>query len=434
MYENSVFQKGVIIKMAVSNGYIKLDFERVSADEQFSRVEHYVQTMEKRKIVRSFSDRPVSEKLVEKAIETAGRAPSGANQQPWTYVLIKDPVIKKEIRKAAELEDENSGNKQYLEDAPYLVALFRINYGLAKQADGSLKKVRHYYVPESTPLSGGFFLAALQHAGLDCLVHAPVAASQQILHRPKNEKPLLLFAVGYAKEQALGCTGKPLSDIVISNASFSNDVSSAPNESETLIVNDETQLAAIESYFQFMKKRRNVRQYARENVDINLLYQAMRAVAIDPFGGEQPYRFAIVSNDEQKQKIRELAEIEEVKLYQERISDEWREALAPLGTNESKPHLTDAAHLVVAFYDTNERKNFALERASMAVGMLMGALHHAGLCTLTYTPSPMAFLRDYLERPKNEMPFIVLPVGYPAADCEVPDIIKKPLSEVLVKF
>ncbi|RXT00371.1 nitroreductase family protein [Ammoniphilus sp. CFH 90114] len=419
--------------MAISTGYIPLNFERVTPAQQYSRLDSYVQTLEQRKGVLSFSDREVSEKLMEKVIETAGRAPSGANQQPWTYVLIKNPDIKKAIREAA--EQETGESKECLEQAPYLVALFKVTYGLEKQPDGSVKRIKHYYVPESTPLSSGFFIAALQHAGLDCIVHPVFAALQSILSRPKNEKPCLLFAVGYAKEYNEH-TRKPLSEILIGESPL-DDFYSAQEDSLGMSHGDETQaLSSVESFLERMKKRRNVRHYSTEDADINLLYQAVRATAATPSAGSlQPFRFAIVSDSERKQMIRELAEIEERKLYEERISDEWREALAPLGTNASKPHLTDAPHLIIAFYIKDPGKNnYDIETASMAVGILMGALHHAGLCTLTHTPSPMAFLRDYLGRPTEEMPFIVLPVGYPIDGCQVPDITKKPLSEILVKF
>jgi nitroreductase len=343
------------------------------------------------------------------------------------------------------------GDKQYLEDAPYLVALFKINYGLEEQEDGSMKRIRHYYVPESNPISAGFFLAALQHVGLDCLVHAPVEASQKLLNRPRNEKPALLFAVGHAKEgyKAPELIRKAFSEIIIGDSPFSPDSYPAPSIAIRPEIDDQSQLSVAESYYKMIKRRRNVRHFSREDVDINLLYQAIRAAATTPSGGNlQPYRFAIVSDDESKQKIRELAEIEEKKLYEDRISDEWRDALAPLGTDASKPHLTDAPHLIIVFKVNDgldnaqvldqsllhKKNNFALEAGSMAVGILMGALHRAGVCTLTHTPSPMTFVRDYLERPLNEVPFLVLPVGYPAENCEVPNITKKPLSEILVKY
>lgn len=122
--------------------------------------------------------------------------------------------------------------------------------------------------------------------------------------------------------------------------------------------------------------------------------------------------------------------------------------MAPLGTNWKKPHLTDAPHLIIAFKVDQDpqsssypdssllvpRYDLSLVSAAMAAGVLLAAIHHAGLYALTHTPSPMVFLRDYLQRPKNEMPFLVIPVGYPTEDCHVPDIGKKPLSELLVEF
>jgi nitroreductase len=450
--------------MAVSNGFIPLDFNRISPKEQAERLENYIRRMETRRSVRAFSNRPVSQKVMEKVIQAAGTAPSGANQQPWTYVLIKDPTVKKSIREAAEQEEKELlkkskldtegkasmfGDKQYLEDAPYLVALFRVNYGLVKEADGSERRINHYYVPESVPISAGFFQAALKHVGLDSLVHAPVAATQEILNRPRNEKPALLFAVGFAEEgyKAPELKRKPLSEIAIGKSVVDSKPYPAPQLEGSLPLDDQVQLSIAEDYYQMIKKRRNVRDFSTEDADIELIYQAIRAAATTPSGGNlQPYRFVIVSDAERKQKIRELAEIEERKLYEERISDEWRDALAPLGTDASKPHLSDAPHLIICFKVNEEidqasvldqsllykKNNFALESGGMAVGILMGALHRAGLCTLTHTPSPMVFLRDYLERPLNEMPFLVMPVGYPAEGCLVPNITKKPLSEILI--
>ncbi|WP_164984892.1 nitroreductase family protein [Ammoniphilus sp. CFH 90114] len=450
--------------MAVSSGYIKLDFTRLTPEEQLNQVSDYTATMEQRRSVRSFSNRPVPEAVIEKVIHSAGTSPSGANQQPWTYVLIQDPEVKRAIREAAELEEQQrlenigidqtdmlnmTGNKDYLEEAPYLVALFKINYGLT--TDGTEQKIKHYYVQESAHISAGFFLAALQHAGLDSLVHAPVLAAQDILGRPKNESPSLLFAVGYAKDdyQAPSLKRRPLSEIVNTPSPFSTEILQAPEYLPRPKMEEQQQVAKANTYYEHIRRRRNVRHYSTEEVDIQLLHYAIRAAATTPSGGNlQPYRFAIVSDMETKQKIRELAEIEEKKLYEQRISEEWRDTLAPLGTNWKKPHLTDAPHLIVAFKvdeNPNEanvldqsllypKNNFAMESAAMAVGVLMGGLHHAGLCTLTHTPSPMTFLRDLLHRPKNEVPFVLLPVGYPAPDCEVPDITKKPLSEILVKF
>ncbi|RAL24043.1 nitroreductase family protein [Thermoflavimicrobium daqui] len=452
--------------MGHHKGFIPLHFQRIPPEEQWMRLNQYVRMMEKRRSVRSFSKRPLSEKVLEKVVHIAGTAPSGANQQPWTYILIKDPLIKRQIRLAAEQEESQRlqnyktngeqklstlGSHQYLEDAPYLVALFQINYGLT-ETNGRMQKIRHYYVRESAPISAGFFLAALQHAGIDCLIRPPVSSLQKILNRPKNESPLLLFAVGYAKDnyEAPLLSRKSFSELVIGETSFIPDSQTkAPPYTRSEIRTIQEQLAKTESYYQFIRKRRNVRHYSQEKVDEKLIYQALRAAITTPSSGNlQPYRFVVVNDQAKKEKIRALAEVEETKLYEERISDEWRKALAPLGTNASKPHLTDASHLIVAFkVDINStqaevvdtsllqtNQDLSLISTAMAVGVLLGALHHAGLCTLTYTPSPMTFLRNYFNRPKNEMPILVLPVGYPAPNCHVPNITKKDLSEILIKL
>ena len=150
----------------------------------------------------------------------------------------------------------------------------------------------------------------------------------------------------------------------------------------------------------------------------------------------------VISNQELKQKIREAAEQEELKTYQSRMPDAWKEVLDPLGTDHIKPHLTDAPWIVVLFKQTKRlRPNgemaptyYSVESCGIAAGMFISAIHRIGLTTLTHTPSPMGFLRDILGRPKHEDALLVLPVGYPAEDAMVPDIHRKTLDEISVWF
>jgi nitroreductase len=427
--------------MAISNGSILLNFERLQPEQQHQRVQAFVDTMQAPHEARRFSDRSVSEEVMEKIIHAAGTSPSGANQQPWTFVLVQDPFIKKQLRKAAEGEEKERGknnetDKAFLEAAPYVVALFKQKYGLERKEDGSTEKVKHYYPNESTAICAGFFIAALQHAGLDYRMHGPVKAMGDLLQRPDNEAPFLLFAVGYAEEQELSKRFS-LESLIDgdTNLSFTEE---AHHLEKPVFQSDEEQLNCASRYYDTIKRRRNVRDYSTEPVDLTLIQQAFQSVNAAPMLTEsQAFRFVLVTHPETKQKIREQAEGEEKKFYEEKITDEWRDVLQPLGTNWQKPHLTDAPYIIAAFKiddSSSKEKTMPLISTGIAVGILMSALHHAGLCTLTHTPSPMTFLRDLLERPKAEMPIVVLPVGYPATDCEVPDITKKPLSKILVKL
>lgn len=195
--------------------------------------------------------------------------------------------------------------------------------------------------------------------------------------------------------------------------------------------------AALEARF---AARRSVRAFSPEPVPRALIEIAVRATSSAPSGAHrQPWRFVCVDDPGLKREIRIAAEREERATYEGgRMPEEWREALAPLGTDWHKPYLEIAPWLVVVFEevhgvrpDGGPRKNYYVkESVGIACGFFIAALHEMGLATLTHTPSPMGFLRTILGRPANERPFILFPVGYPAADAEVPDLHRKPLDEV----
>jgi iodotyrosine deiodinase len=152
----------------------------------------------------------------------------------------------------------------------------------------------------------------------------------------------------------------------------------------------------------------------------------------------QPWRFVVVKDKEIKRKIREAAEREEFESYHGRMSEKWLRRLAPLGTDEHKPFLEIAPYLIVVFRINSitedgetEPTYYSQESVGIAVGMLLAALHNAGLATLTHTPSPMKFLQEILQRPKMEIPFVLIPVGLPAEDAKVPNIKRKPLEEIM---
>jgi nitroreductase len=193
-----------------------------------------------------------------------------------------------------------------------------------------------------------------------------------------------------------------------------------------------------------MQRRRTVRDFSSDRVLFHLIESAIRTAATAPSGAnQQPWKFVVVSDPDVKRKIRIAAEEEERDFYAHRAPQEWLDALAPLGTDWHKSFLEDAPYLIVVFRvdygltvdpDGNQRKlkhYYVTESVGIAVGMLLSALHLAGIASLTHTPSPMGFLCDVLNRPKNERPFVLIPVGYPAQAAEVPAIGKKPLSEVL---
>jgi len=188
-----------------------------------------------------------------------------------------------------------------------------------------------------------------------------------------------------------------------------------------------------------LRRRRTVREYSDEPVPREVIERCIWAAGAAPSGAnQQPWHFAAVSDAGLKHRIREAAEAEERAFYQGRAPDEWLEALAHLGTNENKPFLDSAPWLIAIFaqrYGVGEggehRKHYYVnESVGIATGMLITTLHHAGLATLTHTPSPMDFLGKVLGRPDNERPFLLLVTGYPAADVRVPVITKKSMDEI----
>jgi iodotyrosine deiodinase len=190
-----------------------------------------------------------------------------------------------------------------------------------------------------------------------------------------------------------------------------------------------------------MEQRRSVRAFSPDPVPEQLVLDAIAVAATAPSGAhQQPWTFVLVTDPEVRARIRAAAESEEQVSYAGRLGDEWLAALRPLGTDEHKPHLTDAPYLIVVFQqryylDGRERHKhyYVDESVGIAVGMLLTALHLAGLAALVHTPSPMRFLSEVLGRPRNEKAFAVIPVGYPAEDAVVPDLVRKSLDQVLVR-
>jgi iodotyrosine deiodinase len=197
--------------------------------------------------------------------------------------------------------------------------------------------------------------------------------------------------------------------------------------------------ARADGFFTEMKARRTVRQFSDRPVPSEIIATCLRAASTAPSGANmQPWHFVAVSDADIKHRIRLAAEAEEHEFYTRRATPEWLEALAPLGTDENKPFLEVAPYLIAIFVqrygllpDGRQVKHYyAQESVGIATGILITALHHCGLATLTHTPSPMDFLNQILQRPDNERPFLLLVTGYPAAQAHVPVISKKPLSEI----
>lgn len=199
------------------------------------------------------------------------------------------------------------------------------------------------------------------------------------------------------------------------------------------------QIRRAREFYENLNRRRTVREYSDRDVPFEIIETAIRAAGTAPSGANlQPWRFVVVRDAETKRKIREAAEKEEFESYHHRMSEKWRRRLAPLGTDEHKPFLEIAPFLIVVFRITSfvedgesEPTYYSQESVGIAVGMLLAALHNAGLATLTHTPSPMKFLQEILGRPKTEVPFVLIPVGYPAENARVPDIKRKSLKEIM---
>ncbi|MGB0900369.1 nitroreductase family protein [Halocynthiibacter sp.] len=206
---------------------------------------------------------------------------------------------------------------------------------------------------------------------------------------------------------------------------------------------DDAQMqAAAQAFAQFMTERHTVRDYSDRPVDEAVIAECIRAAGTAPSGANhQPWHFVAISDPDMKARIREAAEEEEKAFYAGGAGDEWLKALEPVGTNEHKPHLTQAPWLIVIFAqrwgetkDGHRYKNYYVpESTGIASGFLLAALHHAGLVSLTHTPNPMKFLNEMCGRPASEKALMIVAVGHPSTDATVPAVakLKKPLDEIM---
>ena len=193
-------------------------------------------------------------------------------------------------------------------------------------------------------------------------------------------------------------------------------------------------------FYEDIRRRRTVREFSERPVAREVVETCLRAAGTAPNGANmQPWHFVVVSDPAIKRKIRFAAEKEEYEFYHHKAPQAWLDALAPLGTNEHKPFLELAPYLIVIFAEAygalpdgrKVKHYYAQESVGIATGILIAAIHHAGLVSLTHTPSPMGFLNEILGRPSRERPFLILVVGYPAEGATVPIITKKPLEEIV---
>ena len=204
------------------------------------------------------------------------------------------------------------------------------------------------------------------------------------------------------------------------------------------------QVSRSRQFLETLSTRRSVRMFSSDPVPFEIIENAIKVAGLAPSGAnQQPWHFVVVADADTKRRIRIAAEEEERAFYQHRAPDEWLEALAALGTDEHKPFLEAVPCLIAVFrqdyrvernrdgQELKKKHYYATESVGIAVGLMLAALHISGVATLTHTPSPMGFLNEILNRPKNEKPFLLIPVGYAASDATVPVIPKKPLTEIM---
>ncbi len=201
----------------------------------------------------------------------------------------------------------------------------------------------------------------------------------------------------------------------------------------------EEMLSRAHVYYNQMNQRRTSRHFSNRPVSRELIELAIRTASTAPSGAHlQPWTFVAISNPDMKSRIRDAAEDEERRFYEERIPEEWAEVLEPLGTDHIKEHITEAPWVVIMFrHSQRQRPNgemaptyYSQESCGIAAGLFISAVHNMGLSTLTHTPSPMGFLREILHRPEHEHAMLLLPVGYPSEGARVPDLVRKELDEV----
>jgi iodotyrosine deiodinase len=251
-----------------------------------------------------------------------------------------------------------------------------------------------------------------------------------------NRHPMSRLSVG-ASRRVFNSLSEMPGQIVVGGTAYQ------PVPLEYSRLDAETALARSREFTELMLRRRSVRHFASDPVPWELVENALRVAGDAPSGAnQQPWTFVVVSDPDLKAEVRRAAEHEERLLYEQRAPQAYLDAIEPIGTDWSKPHITDAPYVIAVFEQpygvepdgtTKKKHYFVRESVGIAVGFLIAALHAGGLVTLTHSPSPMSFMKKLLDRPENERPFLLIPVGYPAEDAVVPDLEKKPLDDVVVR-
>jgi nitroreductase len=209
------------------------------------------------------------------------------------------------------------------------------------------------------------------------------------------------------------------------------------------IVPDQEMLERSQTFYEKMDSRRSVRAFSDRPIERKVIENIIKTASTAPSGAhKQPWTFCVVANPEIKTKIRIAAEEEEKASYESRMSSDWLDDLKPLGTDWRKPFLEIAPYLIIVFRriyefgDDGQKKNnyYVQESVGLATGFLLAAIHDAGLVSLTHTPSPMNFISKILDRPENEKPFLLIPVGYPADECWVPDLERKDIKDICIFY
>ncbi|MFT5253030.1 MAG: iodotyrosine deiodinase [Flavobacteriales bacterium] len=209
------------------------------------------------------------------------------------------------------------------------------------------------------------------------------------------------------------------------------------------ILSNREMIENAQSFYEKMENRRSVREFSDRPIAREIIENIIKTASTAPSGAhKQPWTFCVIANPEMKKQIRIAAEEEERASYESRMSNEWLDDLKPLGTDWQKPFLEIAPYLIIVFRRIYEfgpegkKKNnyYVQESVGLATGFLLAAIHDAGLVSLTHTPSPMNFISKILNRPENEKPFLLIPVGYPAAECWVPDLERKGIDEICVFY
>lgn len=207
---------------------------------------------------------------------------------------------------------------------------------------------------------------------------------------------------------------------------------------------EEEMRSRLDKMYAHMEQRRSVRHFSTDPVPIGLLERAVQIAGTAPSGAhKQPWSFCIVTDSDLRKRIRVAVEEEEHRSYHGRMSERWLEDLAPIGTDHIKPFIEEAPALIIVFRQVHEQDEeggrrhpnyYVQESCGIAVGFLLAALHEAGLVALTHTPSPMGFLAGLLSRPENERAFLNIPVGWPSTDATVPNLLRKPLNEIMFHY